>query len=179
MLCVSLQRFCRQAKAQPGRFVQRQVPACYRRRILEELCLQRVPFGIGERFYDATGRRRGNQVRMEEAIMVRRHLDVIELTQRCKLAPHCKATEHRTIELQDLDGVFFDECPATIAGALALTGREWNACLPCQKLQLAPIIGPPYGLLEPAKLKWLEEPCCLNGGRKVPCTVDVDHEFVA
>src|SRR5215470_6962426 len=115
---------------------------------------------------------------MDEAIMVRRHLDMVELTQRRKLSAHGEAAKHRAIELQYLDGLFLYQRPAAIAGALALTRRERNARLSRQQLQLTPIIGPAYGFLQPAKVEWLKKPCRLSGRRKIPGTVDVDHQIV-
>ncbi len=61
---------------------------------------------------------------MDEAVVVRRDLHVIELARRRELASLREAAEHRAIKLQDLNRLLFQQRAAAISCELTLAGGE-------------------------------------------------------
>jgi len=54
--------------------------------------------------------------------MMRGHLNMVEFTQRRQLATFGKSTRHGTIELENLNGLFFKKRSTAVTGLLALSG---------------------------------------------------------
>src|SRR5262249_55571635 len=100
----------------------RQPPVRDARRVLKQLGLQRIALRVRERFDDAPRRTRGDDVRVYEAIVVRRDLHMIELAQRCELPPPGKPAPHRSVELENPDRRSLEQRPAAVARQLALPG---------------------------------------------------------
>src|ERR1700737_1255589 len=94
---------------------------------------------------------------MYETIVVRRDLHVVQLTQCRELAALGETTEHRAIELQDLNCLFFQKGAAAIAREFALASRQGYASPLRQELQFATVVGPSDGFLEPARLEGFQQ----------------------
>lgn len=86
---------------------------------------------------------------MNETIMVRSDLDVIELTQSRHLTAFGESTEHGDIKLQDLNGLLFEKRAAAIRGDFTFSGRQGNLRALGQKFQLPAIIDPANRFFKP------------------------------
>src|SRR5262245_46535255 len=71
------QRGRREREAEAWRLVQRQPAVGDLRRVLEQLGLEWIALRVGEGLHDAPRRARGDDVRVDEAVVVRRDLDVV------------------------------------------------------------------------------------------------------
>src|SRR6185503_630225 len=76
-----------QAQSQPWRLLQREPPVGDFRRVLEQFRLQRIALRIRERLDDTSSRTGGDDVGMDEAVVVGGNLHVIELAQRREFSP--------------------------------------------------------------------------------------------
>src|SRR5262249_33125052 len=127
-----LSKFCqrrvRKGQAQSRSIVKRQPAIANIRRVFEQFGLQGISLRIGKCLYNATSWRRCYQLCMDETIMMRRDLYVIQFARCSQLATFGETAKHRTIELQNLNCLLFEQCTAAIACYLALAGRERNVC---------------------------------------------------
>src|SRR5438046_4810601 len=169
-----LQRGFRERKAQPVLLFQLEPAAGNRRRVLEQLGLQRIALRVGERLYDAAGGARGDEMGVDEAVVVRGDLDMVHLAKRGELAALGEAAHHGAVELQDLDRPFFEQRAAAVAGQLALASRERDARLLRQQLQLPAVVGPAHRLFQPARPQRLEQAGAVDRGGEGPAGVPAD-----
>src|SRR5437762_7378304 len=173
-----LQRGFRERKAQPGLLFQLEPAAGNRRRVLEQLGLQRIALRVGERLDDAAGGARGDEMGVDEAVVVRGDLDMVHLAGRGELAALGEAAHHGAVELQDLDRLLLEQRAAAVAGQLALAGRQRDARLLRQQLQFPAVVGPAHRLFQPARPQGLEQAGAVDGGGEVPAAVHVDHQVL-
>src|SRR2546430_13975164 len=173
-----LQRGFRKRKAQPGLLLQPEPAAGNRRRVLEQLGLQWIALRVGERLDDAAGGARGDEMGVDEAVVVRGDLDMVHLAQRGELAALGEAAHHGAVELQDLDRLLLEQRAAAVAGQLAFAGRQRDARLLRQQLQFPAVVGPAHRLFQPARPQRLEQAGAVDGGGEVPAAVHVDHQVL-
>src|SRR5438552_2574180 len=172
-----LQRGFRERKAQTGLLFQLEPAAGNRRRVLEQLGLQRIALRVGERLDDTAGGARGDEMGVDEAVVVRGDLDMVHLAERGELAALGEAAHHGAVELQDLDRLLLEQRAAAVAGQLAFAGRQRDARLLRQQLQLPAVVGPAHRLFQPARPQRLEQAGAVDGGGEVPAAVHVDHQL--
>src|SRR5262245_44954808 len=170
------QRGRRERETEARRLVQRQPAVGDPRRVLEQLGLERVALRVGEGLHDASRRARGDDVRVNEAVVVRRHLDVVHLAQRGELPPLGEAAHHGAVELEDADRLLFEQRAAAEAGELAFAAGERDAGAHREQLELAPVVRPAHRLLQPARPQRLEQSRALDRGLEVPGAVHVHHQ---
>src|SRR5262245_3713416 len=77
----------RQRQPQPGLLLQLESPGGDLRRVFEQLGLERVALRIGERFDDDAGRAAGDDVGVDEAVVMGRDLHAVQLAERGELPP--------------------------------------------------------------------------------------------
>ena len=95
---------------------------------MKQFGLERVTLWVGESLDEPAGRRGGDKLGMDEAVVVRRDLDMVEFTQRRHLPALGEAPEHGHVELQNLNGLFLNDSAAAVAGQFAFSGRQRNLC---------------------------------------------------
>src|SRR5204863_7257053 len=169
-----LQRGFRERKAQPGLLFQLEPAAGNRRRVLEQLGLQRIALRVGERLDDAAGGARGDEMGVDEAVVVRGDLDMVHLAERGELAALGEAAHHGAVELQDLDRLLLEQRAAAVAGQLALAGRQRDARLLRQQLQFPAVGGPAHRLFPPARPQGLEQAGAVDAAGQGPAAAPVD-----
>src|SRR5947208_4863215 len=172
------QRGFRKRKAQPGLLLQLEPAVGDFRRVLEQLGLQRIALRVGERLDDTAGGARGDEMGVDEAVVVRGHLDMVHLAERGELAALGEAAHHGAVELQDLDRLLLEQRAAAVAGQLAFAGRQRDARLLRQQLQFPAVVGPAHRLFQPARPQRLEQAGAVDGGGEVPAAVHVDHQVL-
>ena len=90
-------------------------------------------------------------MRMDEAVVMRSDLHVIEFAQCGQFSTFGEAAHHRAVELQNLDRLFLQQRAAAVAGEFALARGKRNARLLREQLELATIVRPAHRLLQPAR----------------------------
>mmetsp|Transcript_17335 Transcript_17335/g.35144 ORF Transcript_17335/g.35144 Transcript_17335/m.35144 type:complete len:244 (+) Transcript_17335:316-1047(+) len=106
------------------------------------------------------------------------HLYMVQLAQRSEFPAFRKPAVHRAVELQDLDRLLLDHCPATVARDLTFPAGNRDACLLRQQLDASPVVLPAHRLLQPSRPQRFQQANPLHGGAEVPRAVDVDHEVL-